>query len=476
MKTNGKWLVKSCLVAGMCGGCSTHTVGSTPEMRKLGSDVPKNYKGFELVGAYEPVETLQVYRYHHKSSGLDVLLSPKPGINVAAYVTSFNVGSRFEVKGRTGIAHLFEHMMFRGTQSFPEPFKTLSEWGDSFNAYTSFDLTLYHEVAPKEVLPELVKFESERMRKLNITREGFKTERGAVISERKMRTEDSPFGRLHWELHQTAFDAHPYKTGPIGWQEDLDATSFEDALDFYKKFYAPNRASIAAVGDFTVTGMLDLMDANYGSFKSEAWTEPKVPQEPAHNGPRRRVIPLKSESVIIADGFKGLTFTSPDLAAESLLCSLLADSKLGYLDAALVEKNLARSVSSDCSPNIDEALSAIFVVGNPGLALNQVESAYDDAMKGFEAWLSADRLEKVKMFYLASQWESLRDPANLAEQLARLATTAGDPFFDFTFLKRIQSVNLDQVKAVLKGWQQRDRTRVIIEPSEKSEAMKRSAP
>jgi hypothetical protein len=182
---------------------------------------------------------LKIHRYRSEKSGLELLLSPKPGIDVVAFVTAYKVGSRFEVNGRTGLAHLFEHMMFRGTEHYPVPFETLSSWGDRFNAFTTPDVTEYHELVPKKLFDEAARFESERMRKLLITPEGFDTERGAVVSERKMRTEDSPMGRLYWELNQLAYDRHPYKTGPIGWQEDLDATTFDDALAFYKRFYAP---------------------------------------------------------------------------------------------------------------------------------------------------------------------------------------------------------------------------------------------
>ena len=434
---------------------------------------PVSYEQFEFKGTLTPFEGLRIHMYKHKKSGLEVLLLPQAGTGSIGYVTAYNVGSRFEVKGRTGIAHLFEHMMFRGTESFPEPFKTLSSWGDKFNAYTSFDLTLYHEMVPKEKFDDVAKFESERMRKLLITRDGFNTERGAVVSERKMRTEDSPFGRLFWELYQVAYDDHPYKTGPIGWQEDLDATTYEDALDFYNRFYAPNRATLALAGDFTVPEALKVLNKHYGHFVAQPWVDPVVPQEKVRKDVRRKVIPMKAESVFLADTTFGPRYNDKWVAAESILCTLLADSTHGFLVGELVEKGIARSVSGTCSPSMDPGLSGVFVVGNPGVSVDKLEKALDKAKKGFTKWVTAERVEQMKLYYLASQYASMRDPVDLAEDIARSAVTAGDPLYSFAFLEKAKQVTLDDVKNRFAEWNKGARTRLIIEPSDKTAPMTR---
>jgi len=430
--------------------------------------VPHEYRDWKLSDTFEPLPQLFIYRYTHAPSGLELLLSPKPGIQVVAYVTSYNVGSRYEKKNRTGLAHLFEHMMFRGTESFPQPFKTLSEWGDSFNAYTSFDLTLYHQIVPAKVMPEMIKFEAERMRKLKIDEAGFNTERGAVVSERKMRTEDSPFGRLHWELHMNSYDVHPYRVGPIGWQEDLNATTFQDALDFYKRFYAPNRAVISMVGDFEILETLKILDTHYGSFKRESWIEPKISQEAPRKSHRRKVITMKSESILIAESTLGKRMHDSGIYADSLFCYLIADDKIGYLHTELVESGIARNVNADCSPNMDRGLNTLYVVGNPQVSLKVLEEKYESALKGFAKWLTEDKVEKAKMYYLAGQWASLRSPGELAEQIARSSTTTGDPLFDFKFLAVAQKVKFEDVRSAFLAWQKSFKTRVIVVPGEKN--------
>ena len=434
---------------------------------------PASYQGFKQTEAYEPLPGLKVYSYIHEVSGLRVLIEPRPKSDVVAYVTAYDVGSRFEAQGRTGLAHLFEHMMFRGTPSFPEPFKTLSGWGDRFNAYTSFDLTLYHQLVPKQVFSEVAKFEAERMRKLQINETVFKTERGAVISERKMRTEDSPGGRLYWELAQAAFDTHPYQTGPIGWQEDLDATSFQDALDFYRRYYAPNRAVISIVGDVSVEEALKTLHKFYGDFKKEEWIEPKVAAENLKRKKRRVVIPMQSESVYMADARFTLGVGKAQNAAEMLLCSLLADSKLGFLTYELVETKIARSVNDSCYFLVDPGLASIHVVGNPSVSVQKLESAYDAALKKFPSWLNKERLEGIKLYYLASHLGELREPMGVAESLAYNTVTAKDPVFGFKFMDQIKAVSLEEIKTVWGDWQSRAGTRVILQPAKKSAPFKR---
>jgi zinc protease len=435
---------------------------SPTEIKKVGS--------LRLVKILEPLPGLKIFQYRHPASQLDFYLIPQSDSKSLAYITAYNVGARFEVGGRTGLAHLFEHMMFRGTKSFPAPFKTLSNWGDHFNAFTAADQTVYHELVPNEVIDEVARFESERMRNLMITPEGFNTERSAVVSERKMRYEDNPRGRAHWELHQLAFDKHPYKTTPIGWQEDLDATTFDDALNFYRRYYAPNRAKIAIVGDFNTDALLDTLDKYYGNFVAETWQEPSIEAEPIRTSRRRKVMALKAESVLIEDAVLGPKFEDEHAATEDLLCALLGDSKMGYLSQTLVEKGLAQSVNADCSPNVDRGLSVVSIVGNPGIDAIKLERAYDSALSNFAAWATASRIEKMKLYYTASQLNSLRDPTQLGMQIASNASLRGNPLMGFDFLEKIKKVSRADILSWLMKRNQNP-TRLIVVPGPKSPPM-----
>lgn len=423
-------------------------------------------EGIESKGIHEPLEGLKVHWYEHTASGLNVMVVPEMKGGVVAFVTSYAVGSRNELPGRTGIAHLFEHMMFRGTPSFPNPFKTLALWGDEFNAFTSSDLTQYHVVSPKEIFPKVVQFEAERMRKLAINDEVFQTERGAVVSERKMRTEDDPNGKLWWELYQLAYDRHTYKTGPIGWQKDLDATNFDDIMKFYQTHYAPNNAFVVVAGDVTLREVLREVSKNFASFQKVEQVAQEIPQEPIRVGAplRRKVIRTKAERVLMADSHLGYRYGDNEAAAETLTCSLLASPTHGFLYFELVETGLAQSVGQSCWPSIDPDLSTVFVVANPGVSVEKIENAYEQALKKFPAWLNEDKLRRMKLYYLASKYSSMRSPHGIAGALAQDAVTARDPFFSYKFLDRVNEVTLMEVKKQYLSWN-RNRARLFVAPS-----------
>jgi zinc protease len=436
--------------------------------------VPEVVGTFQKKAVHKPLPQLVIYEYKNTKNGLTVFLSTTPATGVAMIATAYQVGSRYEVNNKTGLAHLFEHMMFRETKNFPEISKTFASWGEGANASTSHDVTVYHELVPVEVFDEALRLEADRMRHLQITEEVFNTERGAVVSERKLRTEDAPMGRLYWELYQYAFDKHPYKTGPIGWQEDLDSLSREDALAFYKRYYAPNRASMAIVGDFDIGKTLKTLDRFFGKFESEPWVEPEVPLDSARTANRRATVGLKTESVLLAHAVQGLTFKQSETAAESLYCTLLSDESLGYLANELVDKKrVARSMFSDCSPNIDPGLSALLVIGNPKVAEKKLESAFDESLKGFKKWMSESRLNNLKLYYLAAKWDALRSPSQLAEQLAVDHATTGNALYGFEFLEQVQKTTLADVLARHKAWQQARSTRVLVVPAEQNAPFER---
>ncbi|MBP7843971.1 MAG: insulinase family protein [Proteobacteria bacterium] len=421
---------------------------------------------FNRVATYEPYPGLPIHEYRHKSNGLRVFLIPRENTGAIAYVTSYNVGSRFELEGKTGLAHLFEHMMFRGTESFPEPFKTLSLWGGEYNAFTSRDMTVYHEFVPDRLLPEVMKFESERMRKLLITKNGFDTERGAVVSERKKSVDDSPWGRLYWELYQLAYDKHSYKTGPIGWQKDLDAASFEDALSFYKRFYAPNRANISIAGSFDIPQVLEWLDEHYGSFESQTFEEPVIPVEKTVRSYRKKVINLTSQQVLMADAVFGLSASDPKAANDLFVCVMLATEETGFLNYELVEKGIAHSISSDCFPDHDPALATIFIEANPGVSIAKLENAYNAALKKFTAWLSPERIESAKLSFLAGEWEGLRSPMSLAKKVGTSTTLAGSPLYGFDIIQNLRKLQKQDIIDQFESWKKRGKTRVFIQPKQ----------
>lgn len=420
----------------------------------------------------EPYPGLKINSYKMEN-GMHVYLVPRPQNGTLAVSIGYRVGSRHEEMGRTGLAHLFEHMMFRGTESFPEPFRTLSEWGGDFNAFTSFDQTVYFEMVPSQKLEDALRFESERMRKLLITPEVFNTERGAVVSERKMGYEDNPHGRASWELHQLAYDKHPYKTTPIGWQEDIDAASFEDALSFYRRYYAPDRATLVLVGDFDKEKAEKLIVKYYGKYKSSEYKDKANPQENIYRKDREKTIKLRAQTVIVADAVFSPTYESPHAAAEFFFCVLMADSNLGYLRHKLVETNIARSASGSCYPDVETGLSSIRLIAAPNVNAATLIKKYEEAWASFPAWAKTERFENIKKLFETSQLESLRSPMELAQTLVTNSTAANDPLYTFKLVEKIKTLKYEDIEARYKDWSKRGGTRIIIQPSEKNDPMKK---
>ena len=396
---------------------------------------------------------------------------PREQNGTLALVVGYRVGSRHEQLGKTGLAHLFEHMMFRGTESFPEPFQTLAEWGSQFNAFTSTDQTIYHEMVPAQKLDEALKFESERMRKLLITPQVFNTERGAVVSERKMSYEDSPGGRLHWEMHQLGFDKHPYKTIPIGWQDDIERATFEDALSFYHKYYAPDRATLVLIGDFQLDEAKKIIEKDFGGYAAAGSPEPDTPKENLHRKDRSKTIHLKTQTAILGEGVFSPTYTSPDAAAELFLCVLMGDSSTGYLQHALVEQGIARGISASCYPDVDPGISILKIVATPGVSASVLRKKYDDAIKSFLSWANNERFENSKKYFETSQLESLRNPMDLATTLASNNTTSGDPLYTFKLVDAVKALTFKDIEKRFREREKMGHTEIIIAPSEKNDPM-----
>ncbi|MFN7981623.1 MAG: pitrilysin family protein [Vicinamibacterales bacterium] len=187
-------------------------------------------------------------------NGLTVVLSEDhstPIVHVGVY---YHVGSKNEKKGRTGFAHLFEHMMFKGSKNVgpEEHTSVIASVGGQSNAYTTDDETVFWQTLPAQYLPLAAWLEADRMATLRVDKDTFITEREVVKEERRMRVDNQPYGRLNEIIYEQAFTTHPYKHPTIGSMEDLQAASIEDVREFYKTYYVPENATLVIVGDFDV--------------------------------------------------------------------------------------------------------------------------------------------------------------------------------------------------------------------------------
>jgi hypothetical protein len=224
-------------------------------------------------------------------NGLTVLLLPDPATPAVSFQMWVRVGAKDETRF-TGLAHLFEHMMFRGTDRLPPESheRMIEARGGRVNAYTTSDVTVYYADVAPDSLPLVIELEAERLRNLKITEETLASERQVVLEERRLRTEDQPDGRAFEALLALTFTAHPYRVPTIGWRSDIEAVTVEACRDFFDTFYAPNNLVIAIAGNFDPADALAQIRRSMGSLRPAAWIPRGPAREPEQRGERRQIV------------------------------------------------------------------------------------------------------------------------------------------------------------------------------------------
>src|ERR687896_1827189 len=223
-------------------------------------------------------------------NGMRLILSEDHSTPIVHVSVWYHVGSKNERAGRTGFAHLFEHMMFKGSKNVePEGHPSwISSVGGQSNAYPNEDATVFWQTFPAQYLPLVLWLEADRMASLRIEEKVLQTEREVVKEERRMRVENQPYGRLNEIIYRHAFTVHPYKHPTIGSMKDLEAASVDDVRDFFRTYYVPDNATLVLVGDFDSKEALKLVEQYLGRVPKANRPVPRdIPQEPAKTKERR---------------------------------------------------------------------------------------------------------------------------------------------------------------------------------------------
>ncbi|MBI2221667.1 MAG: insulinase family protein [Acidobacteria bacterium] len=318
------------------------------------------------------------YKLVTLDNGLRVVLLEDHSTPIVHLQLWYHVGSRDERKGRTGFAHLFEHMMFKGSknvESEAHP-SMISSVGGQSNAYTTEDTTVYWETVPAQYLPLILWLEADRMASLRINEKTFRTEREVVKEERRMRVENQPYGRLQELIYANAFTVHPYKHPTIGSMEDLEAASIEDVRDFYRTYYVPNNATLALVGDFDMAEALALVQKYLGRVPQGKAVPRDIPKEPAPARQRRVLLeePWPLPAVVVAHP---ITYDGdPDSYPLHIVSKILSDGQSSRIYRSLVY-NKQVAVAAFGQGNIIEDPNLFFAVAlvQPGRTPSEAEQA-----------------------------------------------------------------------------------------------------
>ena len=394
-------------------------------------------------------------------NGMTLIVKPDPRAPTAVHMVWVRVGAMDEVDGTSGVAHVLEHMMFKGTTTVPagEFSRRVAALGGRENAFTSRDYTGYYQQIPSNRLEDVMRLESDRFAHNQWTDEDFKKELEVVKEERRMRTDDNPRALMNEALNAAVFVASPYRRPIVGWMSDLDALSPADARSFYQRWYVPANAAVVVAGDVDVAQVKNWAEKYYGGLPARAVPERKPRQEPLQMGMKRLAFKAPAEQANVTLAFKVPSLQlQPDAKddADALALTVLAAVLDGYSGA-----RLERTLTQGADRMADSAgaynglwgrgpqLFMLVGVPAPGKTPQQVE----DALRAQVARVASEGITPAELSRVKTQWvagevyklDSLFNQAReLGTQWAQgLTVDAGAQL-----IAQLRAVTAEQVQAV----------------------------
>ncbi|MEY9126969.1 zinc protease [Bradyrhizobium yuanmingense] len=402
-------------------------------------------------------------------NGLQVVVIPDHRTPVVTQMIWYKVGSADEEPGKSGLAHFLEHLMFKGTEKHlgDEFSQSVVRVGGNENASTSVDYTNYYQRVPKEQLPTMMEFEADRMTGLILKNKDVLPERDVVLEEYNMRVANNPDARLNEQIMAALYLNHPYGRPVIGWHQEIEKLDREDALAFYRRFYAPNNAILVIAGDVDAAEIRPLVERNFGSIPAQPAIPPRRvrPQEPEPAAPRTvtladpRVEQPSLRRYYLAPS--ATTAAAGESAALDVLAQLMGSGSNSYLYRALVvDKPLAVSASASYSSiSLDPTQFAISAAPKPGVSFAEVEQVIDGVIADIaQNPIRAEDLERVKTQLVAEAIYAQDDQAVLARWYGGALTTGLSIEDIRSWPDRIRAVTAEQVRAVAQKWLEKKRS------------------
>jgi predicted Zn-dependent peptidase len=386
------------------------------------------------------------------ANGLQILLAPDHSVPSVCLAVVFHAGSKNERPGITGIAHLFEHMMFNGSARYaPKQFDQILERGGGHsNAFTTKDITLYFEEFNPDLLPKAIDMEADRMRALKIDSENLEQERGIVAEERRMRVDDVPRGKLGEELDAVAFDSHPYSQPVIGWMSDIKGISVEDCKSFFRTYYAPNNAVLCVVGDFDPAAVRPLLKQAFGDIPAQAPPAPVRESEDPQTGERRLTVELTAEQPAVALSYHMVARRDPDYLAYDLLSSILGSGESSRLFRDLVyDQQVASGAAAWIDGTEHQGLLTLWADVIPGKTPEQTIARIDAVIAELVTkGVTKEEVDKARNQALASQARQLTTNGDRAVELLIAELMDGDYQRIFRLARdydRVTAADVDRV-------------------------------
>ena len=399
-------------------------------------------------------------------NGLKIIVQEDHRSPVVVSHVWYKAGALDEVNGKTGVAHVLEHMMFKGTKKVPagQFSRKIAAAGGRENAFTSQDYTAYFQQLEKSQLPLSFELEADRMANLNLTKEEFEKEIKVVMEERRWRTDDKPQAQVNEHFNSAAFRTHPYGRPVVGWMSDLENMRVEDTREWYNHWYAPNNAVLVVVGDVKADEVYKLAKQHFGKIKPKAVPERKPQKEPPQIGERRVVVKAPAKLPSLQIGFHTPVLNDPNQDWEPYALEILA-SVLSGNDSARLNQKLVREsqVAVDVGAGYDmiaRGRQGLFeLAGSPseGKTVAELEAAIlQQIEKVKESGVTAEELKRVKAQVIAADVYQRDSVFYQAMQIGQLELTG----FSWKILKdypaKLSAVTSEQVQEVAKKYLVKD--------------------
>lgn len=414
-------------------------------------------------------------------NGLKIVVQEDHRSPVVVSQVWYRAGSMDEFNGTTGVAHVLEHMMFKGTKKLkPGQFsRMIAAAGGRENAFTGNDYTAYFQQLEKSKLPLALELEADRMVNLQLTAAEFAKEINVVMEERRWRTEDKPQSLVYEQFQSASYQAHPYGRPVIGWMNDLENMTVKDARDWYRRWYTPNNATLVVVGDVNPKEVLRLAKKFFGPIKARPLPERKPQQEPQQKGERRVVVQAPAKLPYLIMGYHVPVLDKNDTDWEPYALEILA----GILDgnaSARLNQNLVRRdrIAVEVSGGYDltgrGGISQFMLDGTPseGVSVADLELAIvSEIGKVKEEGVTEDELQRVKAQVIASDVYQRDSTFYQAMQIGMLETTGLSWRLLKDYPARLQAVTAEQVQTVAKKYLNPDNLTVAtLDPQPLDEA------
>jgi zinc protease len=395
------------------------------------------------------------------ANGMRVIVKEDRRAPTAVHMVWYRAGAMDEKDGTSGVAHVLEHMMFKGTEKVKagEFNRIVAEAGGRDNAFTSLDYTAYFQIVPKAALPRMMELEADRMANLKLTSEDFASEIKVVMEERRTRTEDNPQSLVHEALSAAAFKAHPYRRPIIGWMDDLENMTWQDAQDWYRHWYAPNNAYLLIVGDVDHQQVFRDAERTYGRVEAKPLPVRKPQNEPEQTGIKRVTVKAPAKLPYLAMAWKVPKLHDVDKDREIFALEVLA-GVLDGTDSARLQKSLVRAqkIAQSAGAGYDGTLRGegmFLLVGQPaeGRTVAELEAALRGELARIrDEGVKEEELARIKTQIVASQVYKRDSMMAQAMEIGGFEAS-GFNWRDYDkLLERLRSVTAEEVQAAAKKY------------------------